>query len=64
MGNKVGKVQVSALIYVMSYEDKNIFKLFIFGRGQKEDDSDMVLAKFDECFISKKNTIHDKKEQI
>ncbi|KAJ8259412.1 hypothetical protein GJAV_G00168980 [Gymnothorax javanicus] len=55
-----GEVQVSTLIYAMGNEAENIFKSFIFADGEKDDNYDTVLAKFDNYFTPKKNVIHER----
>ncbi len=58
MSNKDSEVQVSTLIYAMGCE--NVFKSFIFGEEEEEDDYDTVLAKFDAYFILKTYTTHER----
>ncbi|CAL9685243.1 unnamed protein product [Knipowitschia caucasica] len=53
-------VQVSTLIYAMGNEAENIFKTFTFTEEEDENDYETVLEKFDEYFIPKRNTIHER----
>ncbi|KAK0156179.1 hypothetical protein N1851_000550 [Merluccius polli] len=56
-----GAVQVSSLIYAMGSESENVFRLFTFAEeGDEEDDFDVVLAKFDEYFVPRRNVIHER----
>ena len=52
-------MQVSALIYTMGGEAEHVFKSFTLGEG---DDAkiDVILAKFDEHFVSKRNIFHER----
>ncbi|KAK0146533.1 hypothetical protein N1851_014140 [Merluccius polli] len=55
-----GAVQVSTLIYAMGMEAENVFKSFAFVGAEDNDKYDDVLAKFDNYFVPKKNTIHER----
>ena len=55
-----GNVQVSSLIYAMGPEAENIFKTFVFTDEDECDDFDIVMQKFDEHFIPKRNIIHER----
>ncbi|KAK0139111.1 hypothetical protein N1851_024338 [Merluccius polli] len=55
-----GAVQVSTLIYVMGMEAENVFKSFTFVGAEDNDKYEDVLAKFDNYFVPKKNTIHER----
>ena len=60
MGRKAEHVvQVSALIYTMGRKAEHVYKSFTLA---DRDDAkfDVILAKFDEHFVSKGNTIHEK----
>ena len=54
-----GAVQVSALIYTMGREAEHVYKSFTLADG---DDAkfDVILAKFDEHFVPKRNIIHER----
>ena len=54
-----GTVQVSALIYTMGREAEHVYKSFTLADG---DDAkfDVILAKFDEHFVPKRNIIHER----
>lgn len=55
-----GAVQVSSLIYAMGSESENVFRSFTFtGEGQ-EDNFDVMLAKFGEDFVPRRNVIHER----
>ena len=60
-----GVVQVSSLIYAMGREADKIFSAFNFaavaeGENDPRDDFDIVLGKFDEHFVPKRNVIHER----
>jgi hypothetical protein len=66
-----GKVQVSALIYIMGRKAEKIFKSFEFDPIPEptaevpdpidpRDDFDVVMQKFEEHFVPRKNTIHER----
>ena len=54
-----GAVQVSALIYTIGREAEHVFKSFTLTEG---DDAkiDVILAKFNEHFVPKRNIIHER----
>ena len=54
-----GVVQVSALIYTMGRAAEHVYKSFTLADG---DDAkfDVILAKFDEHFVPKRNIIHER----
>ena len=54
-----GAVQVSALIYTMGREAEHVYKSFTLAEG---DDAkfEVILAKLDEHFMPKRNTIHER----
>ena len=54
-----GAVQVSALIYTMEREAEHVLKSFTLAEG---DDAkiDVILAKFNEHFVLKRNIIHER----
>ena len=54
-----GAVQVSALIYTMGREAEHVYKSFTLADG---DDAkfDVILGKFDEHFVPKRNIIHER----
>lgn len=53
-----GSVQVSSLVYAMGSEAEKILASFSFDNEDKEK-FDVVLAKFEEYFILKRNLIHE-----
>ena len=65
-----GDIQVSSLIYAMGRQAENIFKSFIFesrepsdidpAPADPKDDFDIVLEKFEQYFVPKRNTIHER----
>ena len=52
-------MQVSALIYIMGREVEHVYKSFTLADG---DDAkfDVIMAKFDEHFVPKRNIIHER----
>ena len=54
-----GVVQVSTLIYTMGREAEHVYKSFTLADGS-DAKFDVILAKFDEHFASKRNIIHDR----
>ena len=52
-------MQVSALIYTMGREAEHVYKSFTLADG---DDAkfDVILGKFDEHFVPKRNIIHER----
>ncbi|KAI2657476.1 hypothetical protein H4Q32_008812 [Labeo rohita] len=50
-----GDVQVSALIYSMGKDAENIFKSFTFDNDDNRDNYEVVIQKFDEHFIPRRN---------
>lgn len=55
-----GAVQVSSLIYAMGSESENVFRSFTFTEEGQENNFDVVLAKFDEYFVPRRNVIHER----
>ena len=65
-----GDIQVSSLIYAMGRQAENIFKSFRFesrepsdidpAPADPKDDFDIVLEKFEQYFVPKRNTIHER----
>ncbi|KAK0145431.1 hypothetical protein N1851_015677 [Merluccius polli] len=55
-----GAVQVSSLIYAMGSESENVFRSFTFTDEGQQDNFDVVLAKFDEYFVPRRNVIHER----
>ena len=65
-----GDIQVSSLIYAMGRQAENIFKSFRFESPEPsdidpvavepKDNFDIVLEKFDQYFVPKRNTIHER----
>ncbi|KAK0145682.1 hypothetical protein N1851_015401 [Merluccius polli] len=53
-------VQVNALIYSMGAEAEHIFKSFTFNNATDGDKYNIVMAKFDEHFIPKRNVIYER----
>lgn len=59
------EVQVASLIYAMGRQAENIFKSFKFaepseGATDPRNDFVTVMQKFDEYFVPKRNTIHER----
>lgn len=54
-----GAVQVSCLIHEMGSEVQSSCKSFVFTEDRHHDDFAIVLQKFDECFIPRRNVIHE-----
>ena len=54
-----GIVQVSTLIYTMGREAEHVYKSFTLADGN-DAKFDVIWAKFDEHFVSKRNIIHDR----
>ena len=52
--------QVNALIYSMGAEAEHIFKSFTFTAVGDSDKYNVVMAKFDEHFIPKRNVIYER----
>ena len=52
-------MQVSALVYTIGREAEHVYKSFTLADG---DDAkfDVILAKFDEHFVPKRNVIHER----
>ena len=55
-----GEVQISALIYAMGREAEHIFKSFVFDNEDDKKDYEIVLEKYDEYFVPKRNIIHER----
>ena len=53
-------VQVSSLIYSRGIQAENIYSSFVFDTDDDKNDYDIVLCKFDEYFVPKKNVIHER----
>lgn len=53
-------VQVNALIYSMGVEAEHIFRSFTFANAGDENKYTIVMAKFDEHFIPKRNVIYER----
>lgn len=62
LNQEPGVVQISALIYAMGSEAENVFQQFKFDTemGEKDDDYDTVLKKFDLHFVPKRNVLHER----
>ena len=57
-----GAVQVSALIYTIGREAEHVYKSFTL--AEKDDEKiDVILAKFVEHFVPKRNTIHQRNQK-
>ncbi|XP_065943746.1 uncharacterized protein [Magallana gigas] len=54
------EVQISALIYAMGKEAEHIFKSFQFADEEDKEKFEKVFEKFDEYFVPKRNTIHER----
>ena len=54
------EVQISALIYAMGREAEHVLKSFVFGDDEDDKKFDDVFKKFDDYFVPKKNTIHER----
>lgn len=54
------EVQISALIYAMGKEAEHIFKSFQFADEEDKKKFEKVFEKFDEYFVPKRNTIHER----
>ena len=54
-----GDVQVSALVYTMERETEHVYKSFTLAEGD-EKKFDVILDKFDEHFVPKRNVIHER----
>ena len=53
-----GAVQVSALIYTMGREAEHVYKSFTLAAEGDDAKFDVILAKFDEHLVPKRNIIH------
>ena len=53
------ELQINALIYAMAKEAEHIFKAFTFEEGGQKK-YDVVLRKFEEHFVTKRNIIHER----
>ncbi|ESP04653.1 hypothetical protein LOTGIDRAFT_170624 [Lottia gigantea] len=60
LGVEEGAIQVSSLIYAMGNEAENTFSSFTFAAGERDEDFDTVLQKFEAHFIPKLNHIHER----
>lgn len=54
-----GDIQVSSLTSAMCKKAENIYKSFVFRDKDDKKDSDMVIEKFDEDFIPRRNVIYE-----
>ena len=54
-----GDVQVSALVYTIGREAEHVYMSFTLAEGDKKK-FDVILAKFDEHFVPKRNVIHER----
>ena len=54
-----GAVKVSALIYTMRREAEHVYKSFTLAEGDNAK-FDVILAKYDENFVPKRNIIHER----
>ena len=55
-----GEIQVSAIIYAMGSEAEKIFSSFEFEEEERKDNFEMVMEKFDEYFVPRRNVIHER----
>lgn len=55
-----GEVQVCTLLYSLGKEAEQVYKTFMFSKEDEEDpdDYETVMAKLDNYFVPKVNTIH------
>ena len=53
-------VQVASLIYAMGKDAEHVFRSFTFVNDADKDKFDPVMLKFDNHFIPKRNTIHER----
>uniref|UniRef100_A0A3B4U8Y0 ribonuclease H n=1 Tax=Seriola dumerili TaxID=41447 RepID=A0A3B4U8Y0_SERDU len=54
------EIQVSSLIYAMGSEAEKIFSSFVFTAEDQKKDYELILKKFDEYFIPRRNIIHER----
>ena len=57
---ETGETQVATLLYVMGVQATQIYDTFTFQAVGDKGKRDVVLAKFDQHFIPKVNTIHER----
>ena len=55
-----GPVQVSTLIYAMGADAEHIFTSFVFPEETDKDQYDIVLTKFNDYFVPRRNIIHER----
>ena len=70
LSKKDGQTQIDTLVYTMGPEAENVFKTFSFARARpavgsepaydEKQDFDVVIKKFDQYFIPKINTVHER----
>ena len=71
MDRDSGQVQVNTLLYTMGREAEVIYDSFVYDDGEDDDyggeergrpelDYDMVIAKFSDHFVPKRNVIHER----
>jgi transposase InsO family protein len=60
LGEEDAEVQISCLIYAMGSEAENILKSFVFEQEDDKKDYAIVLKKYDDYFVPKKNVIHER----
>jgi hypothetical protein len=55
-----GDIQVSSLTSAMGKEAENIYKSFVFRDNDDKEDFDMVIEKFEQDFIPRRNVINER----
>ncbi|XP_056014988.1 uncharacterized protein K02A2.6-like [Ostrea edulis] len=53
-------IQISSLIYAMGLQAEHIVKSFVFGDGEDETKFEVILKKYDDYFVPKRNVIHER----
>ncbi|XP_024119315.1 uncharacterized protein LOC112140549 [Oryzias melastigma] len=60
LDHEAGEVQVNTLLYAMGKEAEPIFSTFTYTDDDDEDYYEAVVRQFDEHFVPKRNTIHER----
>ena len=60
LSNKEESVRIDCLVYSMGEKADRIFKTFTYGSGESADKYDVVIKKFEQYFVPKRNVIYER----
>ena len=60
LSNEEESVRIDCLVYSMGEKADSIFKTFTYGPGESADKYDVVIKKFEQYFVPKRNVIYER----